>query len=152
MGKDKAYYMEKIVSASNGPKMAEILADECSNKLLKLRDGKTNFFTKKTKAKRKQEIENLELAIMKVMRQSKREHSEAYDKVLNRMHETGFDPLFKGKLPISIFDESVQQNYHDYSCQNDTQGNHQNDQFSQTTSTLTTTTTNKEENNNMLLQ
>ena len=103
MGKNKAYYMEKIVSASNGPKMAELLSDDCSSKLLKLRDGKNNFFTKKTKAKRKQEIENLELAIMKVMRQSKEEYSKGYEKVLDRMHTTGFDPLFKGDIPESLF-------------------------------------------------
>lgn len=105
MAKDKAYYMEKIISASDGPKMAEILSDECSTKLLKLRGKKNNIFASKSKAKRKQEIECLELAIMKVMRQSKREYNEQYQKVLDRMHVTGFDPLFKGKLPSSIFDE-----------------------------------------------
>ena len=102
----KTYYLQKIISASNGPLMAEILADECSAHILKMREGKPNVFKKRSKSSQKNDMEHLELAITKIMRQAKDEANKDYQKVLDRIHVTGMDPLFKGPLPVSGFDKT----------------------------------------------
>jgi len=99
----KSYCLQKIISASNGPLMAEILADECSEKILKMREGKKNIFKKRSKSYYKKEIENLELAITKIMRQTTEESHANYQCVLDKIHLTGMDPLYNGPCPPVLF-------------------------------------------------
>ena len=102
MGKDKTYFLQKIISATNGPLMAEMMADECTAIILQKREGKTNIFKTKSESNHRKELEELELAITKIMRQTTQEASEKYGKVLDRIHITGLDPLFIGPIPASV--------------------------------------------------
>ncbi len=95
-------YLHKIVSASDGPRMAEILCDDLNTQLIKKREKKSNFLKKMAKGKCTQQLRNLELAISMVMRQSHPKNNDVYAMVIDRIHKTGLDPLFKGPMPPQI--------------------------------------------------
>ncbi len=99
MTKSIDYYIRKIVSASDGPKMALLLCDDLNIALINQRSGKANVFKKMAKSKTTECLHNLELAISVVMRQSNVQYIDSYVHVLDRIHKTGLDPLFKGPLP-----------------------------------------------------
>ena len=103
------YFLKKIVSASDGPWMAEILSDKLSTKIIKLRKSKMAVFRKAQKSCRTQEFENLEAAISKVMRQTTERAKERYGLVIDRIHKTGMDPLFEGPLPPSYLEGKMQE-------------------------------------------
>lgn len=104
MTKSIDYFLKKIVSASDGPFLAEKLCDKISLKIIKHRKGKgrDNVFSKWYKSNRNEELENLELAIFRVMRQTNEKFRERYEYVIDRIHSTGMDPLFKGPIPPPI--------------------------------------------------
>ena len=99
MTKSIDYYIRKIVSASDGPKMALLLCDDLNSALIKQRSGKANVFKKISKSTRTKELHNLELAICVVMRQCDTRTIDSFVSILDRLHKTGLDPLFKGPLP-----------------------------------------------------
>lgn len=102
MTKTIDYYLKKIISASDGPLMAERLSDALSNKIIKPRKGKDNIFKKRTKSVATKEFENLETAISRIMRQTTEESKASYALVIDRIHKTGMDTLFEGPVPPSI--------------------------------------------------
>lgn len=102
MPKKVSYYIQKIISASDGPTMAERLADDLSKRMLEKRKGKGNVFKTMSKSKRHAELENLEIAISTVKRQAKETLREPYDRVIERIHVTGLDPSFVGPIPAPI--------------------------------------------------
>jgi hypothetical protein len=63
MTKSIDYFLKKIISASDGPLLAEKLADKISIIIIKKRQGRDNLFKKASKSKHTQELEHLEAAI-----------------------------------------------------------------------------------------
>lgn len=109
MTKSIDYFLKKIISASDGPLLAEQLADKLSMNIMKNRKGTDNIFKKASKSKRTQELEHLEAAISRIMRQAKDDFKKRYMLVIDRIHTTGLDTLFRGPLPLKIHDsESTQ--------------------------------------------
>ena len=102
MTKSIEYFLKKIISASDGPLLAEKLADKISQKIIKHRKGSDNFVNKISKSKGTEELEHLETAILRVMRQTKDDFTKRYEYVIERIHKTGMDPLFQGPFPPSI--------------------------------------------------
>jgi len=96
------HFLKKLVSASDGPLLAEKLADEITSDIIKYRKGKKNVFKSYAKSKRTKKFENLETAILRIMRQTTDLNRERYSKVVDRMHCTGMDTLFSGPIPIPI--------------------------------------------------
>ena len=102
MTKSIEYFLKKLISASDGPLLAEKLADKISHKIMKNRKGSDNFVKKISKSKGTEELEHLETAISRVMRQTKDDFKNSYALVIERIHKTGMDPLFQGPLPPCI--------------------------------------------------
>lgn len=102
MTKSIEYFLKKIVSASDGPLLAEKLADKISEQIMKHRKGSDNFVHKMSKSKGTEELEHLEAAISRVMRQTNDNFKDRYALVIDRIHKTGMDPLFQGPFPPCI--------------------------------------------------
>lgn len=102
MPKKVAYYVQKIISSSDGPAMAEKLADDLSKRMLEKRKGKGSVFKRMSKSKRHEELQNLEIAISTIKRQAKESLRDDYDCVIERIHVTGLDSSFVGPIPASI--------------------------------------------------
>lgn len=102
MTKSIEYFLKKIISASDGPLLAEKLADKISEKIIKHRKGSENFVNKISKSKGTEELEHLETAVSRIMRQTTEQFKDRYSLVIERIHKTGMDPLFQGPMPPCI--------------------------------------------------